>query len=112
MSVTIVNTSGRKQLLRFNSGNSVYIGPGEVLKNVEPVEIKGNAWIIELERNRTLSLDPPLSGKGKPRVRSKDMKAEEAIKLIREARAEDLEDFTAGDDRVTVLRAVADRLGE
>jgi hypothetical protein len=58
MPVTIENQSGARVLLRLNSGRSWYLGPGEALE-VEPVEVKGNAWIQHLRERRMISVDPP-----------------------------------------------------
>jgi hypothetical protein len=55
---TIENQTAARVLLRLNSGRSWYLGPRETL-DVEPVEVKGNAWIRHLEERRVISVSRP-----------------------------------------------------
>jgi hypothetical protein len=56
MPVSIENRTDTRVLLRLNSGQNWYLGPGEAL-DVEPVEVKGNAWLQRLEERRLIVLD-------------------------------------------------------
>lgn len=57
MPVTITNQTAERVLLRFNSGATRHLGPGEVLEEVESVEVKGNARLASLAERRIISLD-------------------------------------------------------
>lgn len=56
MPVSIENRTDTRVLLRLNSGQNWYLGPGEAL-DVEPVEVKGNAWLQRLEERRLIAVD-------------------------------------------------------
>jgi len=56
MPVTIENRTDTRVLLRLNSGQNWYLGPGEAL-DVEPVEVKGNAWLQRLEERKLIVVD-------------------------------------------------------
>ncbi|HEX8692919.1 MAG TPA: hypothetical protein VF746_10895 [Longimicrobium sp.] len=66
MPVTIENRSDTRVLLRLNSGQNWYLGPGEAL-DVEPVEVKGNAWLQRLEERRLIAVDRGEGGEDGPR---------------------------------------------
>lgn len=111
MTVTIENKTDARILLRFNSGLTRHLAPGETLKGVEHVEVKGNARIGRLQQRRVIALWPP-AGEKKP-SHSGDMNAAEAVKHIENAPLEELEDFLSPDeDRKTVLRAMEEKLSE
>jgi hypothetical protein len=115
MPVIIQNRTDRRVLLRFNSGLTRHLTPGEVLRGVEHVEVKGNAWLGHLEKKHVIALDPPL-GTGPdvstPR-RSRRMRAEDAVEHIGRTPLEELDGFLSPDeDRVTVLRAMEAKRGE
>jgi hypothetical protein len=61
MPVTIENQTATRVLLRLNSGRNWHLGPGEALE-VEPVEVKGNAWIQRLEERRLIEVRRPETG--------------------------------------------------
>ena len=56
MTVIIENKSDERVLLRFNSGLTRHLAPGETLENVEHVEVKGNARIKRLEERHVIAL--------------------------------------------------------
>jgi hypothetical protein len=66
MPVTIENRSDTRVLLRLNSGQNWYLGPGEAL-DVEPVEVKGNAWLQRLEERRLIAVDRGEDSDAEPR---------------------------------------------
>jgi hypothetical protein len=108
--VTIRNLSPNQVLLRFKSGNSHYLGPRAVLEGVEPVEVTGNRWIAHLRERRLIAVEPRGGKKG--RLRSRSMRAKEAIKHIHVTPLAELEGFLSDDeDRVTVLQAMEEKRG-
>lgn len=115
MPVTIENKTDCRVLLRFNSGLTRHLAPGEVLKDVERLEIKGNERIHRLAEQHVIAIQPPTAkkpGAATP-LRSTEMRAEEAIAHIRDTPIEALRDFVPPDeDRVTVLRAMEEKRGE
>lgn len=56
MPLTITNESDERVLLRFNSGSTHHLAPGEVLKEVEHAQVKGNARIHGLAERRLIRL--------------------------------------------------------
>ncbi|NNG15168.1 MAG: hypothetical protein HKM89_01720 [Gemmatimonadales bacterium] len=109
MSLTIKNESEGRVLLRFNSGLTRHLAPGEVVEGVEEVEVKGNRRIKSLEDKHLVALLEA----GSKKVRrgklehSRDMTAREAIEHIRSTPLEALRDFISRDEeRVTVLEAM------
>lgn len=102
MDMAIENTSTTHQLLRFPSGRTWRLAPGETLEPVESVEIKNNRWLKRLEARRLINI--------REAVRSKEMTADEAIRHIEESPLEDLRDFLSPDeDRKTVRQAMKDK---
>ena len=121
MPVTIENKTGNRVLVRFNSGQTRHLAPHEVLKDVEHVEVKGNAHIQRLQARHVLGVASSAAtseaatvakGKDKQTPRSTDMKAEEAIDHIRNMSLEELRHFVPPEeDRATVLRAMDEKRG-
>jgi hypothetical protein len=69
--LTIRNLSPNQVLLRFRSGNSVYLGPHGVLEDVEPVEVTGNHWIEHLKERQVIAVQrAEPAGKGGRRAGS------------------------------------------
>jgi hypothetical protein len=115
MPVIIENKTDRRVMLRFNSGLTRYLAPGEILRSVEHVEVKSNTWLKHLEEKQVIALDPPLGRRPDAAVlrRSKEMRAEEAIEHIRSTPIERLRSFLSPDeDRTTVLRAMEEKRGK
>ncbi len=111
----IINKTDQIILLRFNSGLTRHLAPREVLKNVEHVEVKGNARIKHLEQQHIIAVKRPTEERpeASARRRSSAMRAEEAIEHIQNTPLEELQEFLSPDeDRVTVLRAMEERRGE
>lgn len=99
MSLAIENSSDRRVLVRFNSGRTRHLAPGEVVEPVEPAEVRGNDRIGRLEARRLVEI--------RDARRSGDMTADEAIEQIRETPLGELEDFLSPDEeRKTVLEAM------
>lgn len=102
MDMAIENTSSTHQLLRFASGRTWRLAPGETLEPVESVEIKGSRWLRRLEKKRLINI--------REAIRSKEMTADEAIEHIQNTPPEDLRDFLSPqEDRKTVLQAMKDK---
>lgn len=57
MAVTITNQTRERVLLRFNSGATRHLAPGEVLEGVEHVEVKGNTRVLSLHERRIILLE-------------------------------------------------------
>jgi hypothetical protein len=111
MAVTIENKTDERILLRFNSGLTRYLAPGETLESVEHVEVKGNARIKRLEDRHVIAMRQ--STGEKKSSRSGDMSAAEAIKHIENTPREKLRDFLSSDEnRTTVLRAMEEKQRE
>jgi hypothetical protein len=78
MPVRIENKTGRRVLLRYNSGVTRYLAPQEVISDVEHVEVKANTWLNHLEAQHIIAVEPPLtpplnvqgsaSAQGRPRA--------------------------------------------
>lgn len=106
MPVTIENKTDRRVLLRFNSGRTQHLEPGEVLKEVMEVEVKGNRKLEKLKERHVLSLYH------EPQVTSTDMTAAEAVDHIEKTPLNQLKGFVTDDeDRKTVLEAWSKKQG-
>jgi hypothetical protein len=106
MAVDIQNRSAQRVRLNLNSGLTRYLGPGEVMRGVEEVDIRGNTRIERLRNDRIIDF-ANTQARG---LRSKEMRAEEAIDFIRRAPRSDLERFLSDDEtRVSVRRAMEER---
>jgi hypothetical protein len=114
--VAIENKTRGRVLLRFNSGVTRHLAPGETLQDVDRVEVKGNAWLSHLEERRVIAVKMPQEERQQPgaarRVRSKEMREKDAIAHIQGTSLVELQDFLSpGEDRVRVLRAYEDKRG-
>lgn len=108
MNLSIENKSDQRVLLRFNSGLTRHLAPGETLESVEPVEIKGNARVERLQARHVIAIRHAAAAKGPSR--SGDMSAAEAIEHIERTSVAELGDFLSPDEnRATVLRAMEDK---
>ncbi|HEX2190184.1 MAG TPA: hypothetical protein VHG51_14855 [Longimicrobiaceae bacterium] len=56
MPLTITNESDASVLVRFNSGTTHRLAPGETLKEVEHAQVKGNARIRSLADRRLIRM--------------------------------------------------------
>ena len=114
MSVEIENKTSGRVLLRFKSGLTRRLGPGERLRDVDRLEVKGNAWLRHLEDRRAIAVTMPPEDQPKPaaarQTRSRELREKEAIAYIQRTPPADLSDFMSADeDRAKVLKAFEDK---
>ena len=100
MSANIENKTDRQVLLRFNSGKTQHLAPGQTLGNVMSVEIKGNRKLEKLEARRVVEVHREST------LTSGGMTAEEAVGHIEKTPLESLKGFIEDEEsRKTVLEA-------
>jgi len=120
MPIAIKNMSATLVLLRFNSGITRYLAPGEAVTDVEEVDVKGNERLRRLAERRLIALHAETAedraaekkqkekrnAKERESPNSRSMTAAEAIEHIENTPLADLGGFVPADeDRATVLRA-------
>lgn len=111
MTVIIENKTDERVLLRFNSGLTWRLAPGETLEKVEHVEVKGNTRIRRLQERHVVALRTGVAEMWS--FRSGDMSAAEAIKQIENTPVDELRDFLSPDEnRTTVLKAMQEKQKE